>query len=132
MLKGVVKNVAVEKKPITVYKATRLPGSYMSPDDFITPTYRHRNDVAQKVLTVLANESPISETLLTRRVVQSYSIARAGSRIQSFMSDIYKSMNLNYTTQTIRNQVLLQGTLDSGFCFMINCSGTCRLQAPSL
>ena len=99
VLKGVVKNVAVEKKPITVYKATRLPGSYMSPDDFITPTYRHRNDVAQKVLSVLANESPISETLLTRRVVQSYSIARAGSRIQSFMSDIYKSMNLNYTTQ---------------------------------
>ena len=48
---------------------------------------------------MLANESPISETLLTRRVVQSYSIARAGSRIQSFMSNIYKSMNLNYTTQ---------------------------------
>ncbi|MBR6487011.1 MAG: DUF3320 domain-containing protein, partial [Lachnospiraceae bacterium] len=51
------------------------------------------------VLTVLANESPISETLLTRRVVQSYSIARAGSRIQSFMSGIFKSMNLKYTTQ---------------------------------
>ena len=99
VLKGVVQNVAVEKKPVTVYRAAQLPGSYMSPDDFITPTYRHRNDVAQRVMTVLDIEGPISEPLLTRRVVQSYSIARAGSRIQQFMSSIYKSMNMNFTTQ---------------------------------
>lgn len=99
VLKGVVENVAVEKKPVTVYRAARLLGSYMSPDDFITPTYRHRNDVAQKVMTVLNIEGPISESLLTRRVVQSYSIARAGSRIQQFMGSVYRSMNLNSTIQ---------------------------------
>jgi hypothetical protein len=69
VLKGVVQNVAVEKKPVTVYRAAQLPGSYMSPDDFITPTYRHRNDVAQRVMTVLD------------------------------MSRINKSMNMNFTQQ---------------------------------
>lgn len=99
VLKGVVQNVAVEKKPVTVYRAAQLPESYMSPDDFIMPTYRHCKDVAQRIMTVLNIEGPISEPLLTRRVVQSYSITRAGSRIQQFMSGIYKSMNMNYTTQ---------------------------------
>ena len=99
VLRGVVQNVVAEKKPVEVYRAARLLSHNMSPDDFITPTYRHRNDVAQKVMTVLNIEGPISESLMTRRVVQSYSIARAGSRIQQFMSSVYKSMNLKTTTQ---------------------------------
>ena len=99
VLRGVVQNAAVEKKPVTIYRPARLPGSHMSPDDFIAPTNRHRKDVAQRVMTVLNIEGPISESLLTRRVVQSYSIARAGSRIQQFMSSIYAALNLNSTIQ---------------------------------
>ena len=98
-LKGVVRNVTGEKKPVITYKATALPYDIMNPDEFITPTRAHYNDVVQKVMSVLNTESPINENLLTRRVVQSYSIARTGSRIQAFMYSIYRALNLNYTMQ---------------------------------
>lgn len=99
LLKGVVLDTPTVKKKIPTYKATQLPISSMSPDDFIVPTYQHRNNVAARVLKVVENEGPISAGLLTRRVVQSYSISRAGSRIQQFMDSLYSSMQLVSTIQ---------------------------------
>ena len=71
----------------------------MSAEDFITPTYRHRTNVVNKINKVLDTEAPISENLLMRRVVQSFGIARSGSRIQMFMRGIFRSMNLKTTVQ---------------------------------
>ena len=44
-------------------------------------------------------EAPISHKLLVKRVVQSYGIARAGSRIQDYMDKIFISLKLAATTQ---------------------------------
>ncbi len=99
LLKGVVIDAPTTKKKIPTYSATVLPVSSMSPDEFIVPTYQHRNNVAGRVMKVIEKEGPISASLLTRRVVQSYSISRAGSRIQQFMDGLYRAMGLVSTTQ---------------------------------
>lgn len=99
MLKGLVRDAADEHHPILSYQAAELPLEQMNANDFITSAPRHRRKVIQKVSAVLSVESPISESLLTRRVVQSYSIARSGKRIQQFMEEIYASLSLQQTTQ---------------------------------
>ena len=97
-LRGVVSPILIaEQHPIEQYQITKLPIMYMSADRFIDPYYGNPRLVRERVMMVLEQESPICESLLTRRVVQSFSIARAGSRIQNYMSKIYQSLNLYYT-----------------------------------
>ena len=83
-----------EAKP--VYKATTLKNTEVAAEDFLM--LRHRAGIKKKVEAVIAQEAPISKALLTRRVVQSYGIGRAGSRIQGYMDKIYDSMGLLTTT----------------------------------
>lgn len=83
-----------EQKP--VYKATALKNTVVAAEDFLM--LRHRAGIKKKVEAVIAQEAPISKALLTRRVVQSYGIGRAGSRIQGYMDKIYDSMGLLTTT----------------------------------
>lgn len=90
-------SVAAQMPDNTPYRATVLPGRYVSPEDFITP--RYDREIADAVNAVLENEAPICETLLMRRVVQSFGIARSGSRIQEKMLRLFTRMNRPYTKQ---------------------------------
>lgn len=98
-LKGVVQNMPMQKPAIKQYRSKQFPLLYMTADRFIDPYYGNHAKVAERILDVLDQEAPISESLLTRRVVQSFSIARSGSRIQQYMTGIYKSLKLSYTVQ---------------------------------
>ena len=82
---------------VKTYVAAKLQMNYVSPDDFLIPNYTE--EIQSKVATVINCEAPISEGMLTRRVVQSFGIARSGSRIQARMDVIYPSMVLKYTIQ---------------------------------
>jgi hypothetical protein len=97
-LKGLVM-ATKEVKPISVYKPVELRSTTMSADDFITPYTGHKTEIIGKVLTTLVAEAPIAESLLMRRVVQSYGIARSGSRIQMFMRGIFRYMAMKTTIQ---------------------------------
>ena len=81
---------------IPFYVPAKLKEEYVSAEDFAQPFYTKQ--IKEKVQSVIAQEAPICESLLIRRVVQSYGIARAGSRIQNRMSQVFYSMNLNCTT----------------------------------
>jgi very-short-patch-repair endonuclease len=83
---------------VKTYVAAKLQMDYVSPDDFLLPNYTE--EIQSKVATVINCEAPISEGMLTRRVVQSFGIARSGSRIQARMDGIYPSMGLKYTIQS--------------------------------
>ncbi len=98
-LKGMVVNTEQQTKPVRTYKIKKLPYSPMSAETFIEPGRRHLDDVKYRVLNVLDEESPISEGLLTRRVVQSFGIARAGNRIQNYMGGVYRVLRLKCTKQ---------------------------------
>lgn len=79
------------------YSATKLSTNNVSSDDFLLPQFT--GTILKKVAAVIEHEAPISEGMLTRRVVQSYGIARAGNRIQARMDGAYISMQLKFTTQ---------------------------------
>ena len=79
------------------YIVATLSQSTLSPEDFHDSRYTAA--IRKKITAVLEKEAPINRSVLTRRVVQSYGISRAGSRIQSYMDTMYHSMKLPSTEQ---------------------------------
>ena len=90
-----------EKQPVVsaapFYKAASLPEKIILAEDFVD--YRYEKGICTKILQVLNVEAPVSESSLIKRVVQSYGIARAGSRIQSHMDKILSRLALKTTQQ---------------------------------
>lgn len=80
-----------------VYTAAIVPVRFLSAEDFTQPWYER--DIQSKIALVLQTEAPVSGSVLIKRVVQSYGIARSGSRIQGHMDSILRKMRLNATTQ---------------------------------
>ena len=80
-----------------VYHAARLPLYAMDADAFLDPSNRKR--VLEAIATTLAQEAPIRETLLIRRVAQSFGITRAGSRIQRYLVQLLSTATLPTTLQ---------------------------------
>ena len=80
-----------------MYVPTIVPVRFMSADAFIEPW--NERDIQSKISLVVQTEAPLSLSMLTKRVVQSYGIARAGSRIQAHMNAILRYMNLKSTRQ---------------------------------
>ena len=83
--------------PISYYTPAKLRESLVSADDILLPKYAA--GIRKKLETVIAKEAPIAKALLIRRVVQSYGITRAGSRIQSYLDKMIDAMNLTTTQQ---------------------------------
>ena len=81
----------------TVYTAAVVPAKFLSAELFLEP--RYRSDIEKKIQMVLDVEAPVSAPVLIKRVVQSYSIARVGSRIQGHMDTILQKMKLKSTNQ---------------------------------
>ena len=95
---------AIESAPaqqVNQYSPAVLPIRTMTPDEFMQP--QSAVLIRQAVQTVLTQEAPISEILLTRRVVQSFGLSRAGTRIQGKISLILRSMHLPCTVQSGQN-----------------------------
>ncbi len=84
-------------KSAPIYKAATVPVKFLSADLFIEPQYIR--DIQSKISLVINAEAPVSQATLIRRVVQSYGIARAGSRIQGHMGTILRKMNPKATKQ---------------------------------
>ncbi len=78
-----------------VYEAAKLSVSTVTAEDFLLPKYTAA--IRAKINTVMDKEVPITEALLTRRIIQSYGITRAGSRIQNHLREICLDMGLWYT-----------------------------------
>lgn len=84
------------------YISARHELNLIFPEDIVLPSMTRV--IQSRIEAVLAVEAPISETLLTRRVLQSFGISRAGSRIQARMDEIYRRMRLK---KTIHNGVVV-------------------------
>ena len=82
---------------LPVYRAAILPMDILTAEEFLEP--RYFGSIEQKIEAVIQSEAPISVSLLTRRVIQSYGISRAGSRIQSHMDKLLSWMKFPTTTQ---------------------------------
>ena len=88
--------VTPEVPEIPIYTPAKLRQCSISSEDFLLP--RQVSGIRKKIEAVIAAEAPVSRSLLIRRVVQSYGVARAGSRIQNHLDDILAQMNVLCTT----------------------------------
>ncbi len=77
------------------YAATVLSPETLSAESIIEP--RYERGILRKIEQTVQAEAPICGSLLIRRVVQSYGLARAGSRIQSRMAELLDKMALQTT-----------------------------------
>ncbi|MBQ7415994.1 MAG: DUF3320 domain-containing protein [Oscillospiraceae bacterium] len=84
-------------KTAPAYQAAVLPVQSLSAEEFTAPA--HQRGIKSKLEQVIQSEAPIGLPLLTKRVVQSYGITRAGSRIQSHVTAILNKLNLKTTVQ---------------------------------
>ena len=80
-----------------VYRATLLPAYFLDADAFLEPQNQKR--IIRALNEVLDQEAPIRESLLIRRVTQSFGIARAGSRIQRYLIQLLSAAKPRTTTQ---------------------------------
>ena len=77
------------------YAAMVFTPEVLSPEAFIEP--RYQRSIRQRLEQAVKAEAPICGSLLIRRVVQSYGLARAGSRIQAHMAELLGKMSLQTT-----------------------------------
>lgn len=77
------------------YQATRLPVMNIATETYLLPEAKVQIETA--ILKVLSCEAPISSELLTKRVVQSFGIARAGTRIQARTVEVIRGLKIRYT-----------------------------------
>lgn len=88
---------AASVKTAPTYAAVSLPVRAMAVDEFVDS--QRECSIKRSIEMVIAYEAPISLSVLTKRVIQSYGITRAGSRIQAYLNTILRKMNLRTTTQ---------------------------------
>lgn len=80
-----------------VYQVARLSARPLSAEAFLLP--ENQGTILRALQRVIELEAPVSETLLIRRVVQCFGLARAGTRIQRQMLMLLSSMKLQKTVQ---------------------------------
>lgn len=87
------------------YIYANLPFSRFPSEDFLS--YFHKKFILDQIKSVIQIEAPISRSLLCKRVLNSWSISRLGSRIDSFFDELFRDSDCYQTT-------------DGVHCFWIN------------
>ena len=77
---------------VPYYAPAKLRESFVTADDLLLPKYAA--GIRKKLETVVAKEAPVAKSILVRRVVQSYGITRAGSRITAYLDKMIDGMGL--------------------------------------
>ena len=90
-------NAAPKKSGPPAYVPAALKATPMTAEEFLLP--KNAPKIRKKLQTVVDKEAPISRSLLTRRVLQSCGISRAGSRVQSYLDGLIQEMGLVETSR---------------------------------
>ena len=77
------------------YQIAELAYTPVTPDDFAQGYYD--SQVKEKIQSVIKTEAPVSRALLCKRVLNSFAIARMGTRLAAHMDCLLKRMNLRTT-----------------------------------
>ena len=63
--------------------------------------FQNRNIIKQQIKSLVDTETPISKSLLYKKVLQAWNISRAGAKLDKYLEEIIKEMSL---VQTIHHQ----------------------------
>lgn len=77
------------------YALTYLPSMDVSSDILLYGSFE--SDTIKRIQEVVSTEAPISKSLLSRKVIYSYRISRLGTRIMSYMDQIFHKISLQTT-----------------------------------
>ncbi len=80
-----------------VYRFAKLPQQTVSPEDLLSS--RYTPGIRKRIISLMETEAPISKANMLRRIVQSYAIARSGSRITAHLESLLDAMGLKTTQQ---------------------------------
>jgi len=80
----------------TVYQPCVLPLVALPSEDFYNPA--NKRVIREQVTKVIKEEGPISRTLVSRRVLQAWGLARSGARIERHFDTVFGAMKLKKTT----------------------------------
>ncbi|MBQ6568645.1 MAG: DUF3320 domain-containing protein [Clostridia bacterium] len=94
---GLSREIGDKKDAVSSYSFTELEQLEISPEELLL--LQNKAKLCQKVLDVIEFEAPISESLLTKRVLQSYGITRITAKLQSYLNEIYRNGRLMFTIQ---------------------------------
>lgn len=98
-LQGITQQVIQpETKEDEKYLVCNLPyNSLIVSDEFFDS--RYTNKILEQINNVIEMEAPISQTLLSRRILNAWGITRLGVRLNSHLLSQYKRLNLKQTRQ---------------------------------
>jgi hypothetical protein len=80
-----------------LYTASNLPSRSYSPDPDLLSCSRFKSSVGNDILEILEKEAPVSSQVLCRRILESWSVSKLGSRIDKYFNTIFMQMKLKYT-----------------------------------
>ena len=80
-----------------LYTVCNLPNQIHPPQFDLLSSVSFKGTVTSNLVSILEKEAPISKELLCHRILDSWSVSRLGSRIETYFNTLFKQMNLKYT-----------------------------------
>ena len=90
-------SLPAEPDPAKPYRAAQLPVKHMSAEDFLLE--ENFPAICDRVQQIVSAEAPISEALLSRRVLHSCGLSRGGSRMQQILREACSALRLTLSEQ---------------------------------
>ena len=111
---------ARQKAAAPVYRAAALTPDPLSSEDLLN--VQNAGRIGKAVTEILRQEAPISETLLTKRLLQTFGIGRSSAKISAHLAAIYRAMGLVRTEQEGQSICWQEGQSPEG-CDLFRASG---------
>ena len=90
-------STSTQSKYKRLYTVCYLPIQIHPPQFDLLNSFNFKQTVESDLMKILDKESPISKELLCHRILDSWSISRLGSRIDTYFVSLFKQINLKYT-----------------------------------
>ncbi|MDD4227714.1 MAG: DUF3320 domain-containing protein, partial [Mariniphaga sp.] len=97
-LQGITQHVIEPNRVYAVYKACPLPTTILNFSDEFFDT-RRAQKILNQIQQVIQTEAPISQGLLSKRILTAWGISRLGVRLKEYLDGLYGSLNLRFTRQ---------------------------------
>ncbi len=97
-IQGITQHVIKEAYKLDNYTVCNLPATNISfSDEFFNPG--RKTKIEGQIRKVIQTEAPISQTLLSRRILNAWGISRLGTRLNDYLNALYAHIELKYTKQ---------------------------------
>lgn len=97
-LQGITQHVIEANQKYAEYKVCSLPLTSLAfSDEFFDS--RRMQKILNQINQVVQTEAPISQTLLSKRILTAWGITRLGVRLNDYLESLYTQLNLRYNHQ---------------------------------